>query len=239
MTSPNDFNLLGFFATPSHRCSYLDREDAVTVFADPEYPKDTPLYSILTRHGFRRSGQHIYRPHCEACHACIPVRIPVSSFSPSRNQRRTWNRNSDLQVSEHAAGFSQEHFALYQRYLDSRHTGGGMDDPTPNQYMEFLTSQWSDTLFFEFRQRDELLAVAVVDQLDDALSAVYTFYDPAWDKRSLGTYVILWEIEKARDAGLHWLYLGYWIEGCQKMSYKSRFQPLEYLHDGSWSKHPG
>ncbi len=237
MTAPEDSRLLSFFSTPVHRCSYLAGRDAVTVFADPRFPKSTELYSVLSRYGFRRSGTHIYRPQCPGCSACIPVRIPVREFVPRRRQRRVRNRNADLTVIERPAEFREEHFDLYRGYLAARHPGGGMDNPTPQQYTDFLIGDWCHTVFYEFRQHRRLLAVAVADRLDDGLSAVYTFFDPTTARRSLGTHAVLWEIEECWRLGLDWLYLGYWIPGCGKMSYKQDFQPSEYFVDGSWTRH--
>lgn len=236
MTAPEDSRLLSFFSTPVHPCSYLADRDAVTVFADPRFPKTTALYSVLSRYGFRRSGDHIYRPQCPSCSACIPIRLPVADFVPRRRQRRIMKANADLEVRELPAAFRPEHFALYREYLATRHAGGGMDNPTPQQYMDFLIGSWCDTVFYEFRAAGRLVAVAVVDRLDDGLSAVYTFFDPAEAGRSPGTYAVLWELEECRREGYRWLYLGYWIPGCGKMSYKEEFQPAEYFVDGEWSR---
>lgn len=234
MTSAAPFKLLSFYATPSHECSYLPDREAVTVFADPEFRKDTALYSVLSRYGFRRSGQHIYRPRCPACHACVPVRVPVREFKPRRSQRRAWRINQDLQVSHQEPLFNEEHFDLYRRYLASRHKGGGMDNPTPEQYMEFLASPWADTAFYEFRLGKRLLGVTVADQLEDGLSAVYTFFDPDSANRSLGVFAVLWELAQAKRQGLDWLYLGYWIKEAPKMRYKMEYQPLECFQNGHW-----
>jgi arginyl-tRNA--protein-N-Asp/Glu arginylyltransferase len=239
MTSPTTFNLLSFYATPEHPCSYLAERQAVTVFADPEFRKDTRLYTALSRYGFRRSGQHIYRPRCPSCEACVPVRVPVRDFAPRRSQRRAWRRNQDLRVAPRLPVFNQEHFALYNCYLEGRHKGGGMDDPTPRQYMEFLTCAWSDTVFYELRLGEDLLGVTVADRLEDGLSAVYTFFDPASAERSLGVFAILWQIAEARRLGMEWVYLGYWIEQSAKMRYKTEYQPLEYFRQGRWTRVSG
>jgi len=238
MTSPTTFNLLSFYATPEHPCSYLAERQAVTVFADPEFRKDTRLYTVLSRYGFRRSGQHIYRPRCPSCEACVPVRVPVRDFAARRSQRRAWRRNQDLRVAPRLPVFNEEHFALYKRYLESRHKGGGMDDPTPKQYMEFLTCAWSDTVFYELWLGRDLLGVTVADRLEDGFSAVYTFFDPATDERSLGVFAILWQIAEARRLGMEWVYLGYWIEQSAKMRYKIEYQPLEYFRQGGWTRIP-
>ena len=239
MTSPTPFKLLSFYATPVHECSYLPDREAVTVFADPEFRKDTALYSVLSRYGFRRSGQHIYRPRCPACHACVPVRVPVKEFTPRRSQRRTWRANQDLRVNATEPLFKEEHFELYRRYLASRHKGGGMDDPSPAQYMEFLASPWSDTVFYEFWLDRRLLGVTVADELEDGLSAVYTFFDPESARRSLGVFAILWELAQAEHRGLDWLYLGYWIGEAPKMRYKTEYRPLEFFQNGHWVRQMG
>ncbi len=227
---------LAFYATPVHDCSYLRDRSAITLFADPKASMDNHLYSQLSLFGFRRSGRHIYRPACPACSACIPVRIPVNEFEPRRNQRRTWTRNRDLTVVQVPAEYTPEHFELFERYVKTRHPGGGMDNPDPNQFMDFLTSDWSDTRFVEFRDHARLLAVAVIDVLEQGLSAVYTYFDPAESHRSLGTHAILWEIEETRRLGHDWLYLGYWIRECPQMRYKEQFRPLEHFHEGVWSR---
>ena len=229
---------LGFYNTPPHECSYFPDRQAITLFADPRFPKSKDLYSTLANYGFRRSGKHLYQPHCKACTACIPVRIPVNEFNSRRNQRRLWKKNKYLTIKTLAADFYDEHFQLYKHYQSVRHAGGGMDNPTTKSYMDFLIADWMDTVFYEMRLNNKLLAVAVVDQLKDGLSAVYTFFDPEYSVRSLGTYAILLEIEDARRLNLGWVYLGYWINGCAKMSYKSEFQPLEYFINNSWKRLP-
>lgn len=230
---------LAFYATTPHACGYLAGRSAATLLADPRAPVDTRTYSALIDYGFRRSGEHIYRPRCEHCQACIPVRLAVADFQPSRIQKRIRRRNQDLEVRRVAAVRSDEHFALYQRYLAQRHTGGGMDDPDPDNYLSFLVSRCIDTDFYEFRLHGQLLAVAVVDHLQQGLSAVYTFFDPQHAKRSLGVYAVLWQIEETKRLNLTWLYLGYWIKESPKMSYKAQYQPLEMYQDGQWSTtHP-
>ena len=228
---------LSFYATPPHECSYLSDQQAITLFADPGFPKNGQLYSALLGNGFRRSGEHLYQPYCNGCSACIPVRIPVNKFRPSRNQVRTWKRNQDIAVRPLAAGYHQQHFELYRRYLAARHEGGGMDNPAPESYMDFLTASWADTRFCEMSLDNKLLAVAIVDRVDNALSSVYTFFDPDYSNRSPGKFAILYSINEARKSGLTWLYLGYWIAGCRKMNYKNEYQPVEYFIDGKWRSH--
>lgn len=225
------------YATPPHECSYLTGREATTVFIDPIFRKDSKIYSSLSQHGFRRSGEHLYRPQCHDCNQCIPVRIPVAHFTPRRTQQRIWKKNQDLQIIPIKAAFNQEHFDLYEYYLSLRHPGGGMDQPTPDSFVHFLTSSWSRTIFYEFRLAEQLIAVAVADFFDHGLSAVYTFYSPEYAERSLGVFAILFEIAEAKRLGKTYVYLGYWIKECSKMNYKTQYQPLEYYYQGSWHKH--
>nr|VFK53910.1 MAG: arginine-tRNA-protein transferase [Candidatus Kentron sp. TUN]VFK55017.1 MAG: arginine-tRNA-protein transferase [Candidatus Kentron sp. TUN]VFK55795.1 MAG: arginine-tRNA-protein transferase [Candidatus Kentron sp. TUN] len=225
-----------FLVDPPHACNYLPDRSAMTLFVDPRYPKDKQLQTLLSENGFRRSGQHLYRPHCRECQACIPIRIPVTDFQPRRRQRRAWQRNHDLTVSPRPAVFCDEHFQLYQRYINTRHAKGGMENPTPDQYLDFLITPWAETLFIEFRFSHRLLAICVVDCLDNGLSAVYTFFDPDYPQRSLGVYAILWSIYEAERRRLDWLYLGYWIETSPKMCYKSEYRSQEHLQEGKWAR---
>ncbi|UCE88411.1 MAG: arginyltransferase [Pseudomonadota bacterium] len=229
---------LQFYVTPPHACSYLPEREAVTLFADPTAELHNDHYAQLSAMGFRRSGDHLYRPHCRTCRACIPVRIPVDSFTPNRSQRRTWRANADLRVNAAPATFSDEQFALYRRYIQTRHPGGGMDNDNPDNYMCFISSPWSSSKLYEFRAGSRLLCVAVTDHFRDGLSAVYTYFDPEPSRRALGVYAVLWQVEKARDLGLRWVYLGYWIRDCLKMSYKSQYRPLEHFRGSGWELLP-
>ncbi len=232
--SPADAVRLSFYATPEHTCSYFTGRNAITLFADPDAELDNQTYSKLSQYGFRRSGKHIYRPACPTCSACIPARIPAGKFKPRRIHRRIWKANQDIDVDMTGAEFRGEQHALYLKYIQSRHPDGGMNDPDPDKYMEFLTCEWSITKFVEFRHRQKLVAVVVLDELNDGLSAVYTFFDPDYPKRSLGTLGVLWSIEFTRELGLDWLYLGYLIKECPKMNYKSNFQPQQSFIQGAW-----
>lgn len=240
MTSPNAFNILPadlvFYASPPHECSYLPEREATTLFADPHAPLTPALYSLLAGMGFRRSGNYVYRPRCPDCNACLPVRIPVREFSPARSQRRNWAQNKDLAVSVLPAEYQEEHYALYRKYIHSRHAEGGMDVDAPERYLEFLGSRWADTRFVEFRLQGRLLMVAVIDLMSDGLSAVYTFFDPDESRRGLGTYAILWQVEEARWRQLPYVYLGYLIDESPKMAYKRRYRPLEYYQQGGWHR---
>jgi arginine-tRNA-protein transferase len=226
---------LKVYTTYPHSCSYLDDQEATTLFVDPRQPMDKLLYSNLSQMGFRRSGNHIYRPHCTHCNACIPARIPIASFEPKRSQRRAWKRNRDLTVHRSPHLRDEAAFDLYRRYIEQRHADGDMYPPDRDQYESFLNDAWDCTHYYRFYDRNTLVALAVVDELQDGLSAIYTFFEPTADSRSLGSYAILWQIEQTRRMGLDYLYLGYWIRGCRKMAYKSDYRPLELYLNNRWT----
>lgn len=231
---PNREEELRFYATAPRPCSYLGDRNAISVFADPEATLSPAIYNKLASYGFRRSGTDLYVPACPGCSECIPVRILASQFVRSRNQQKIWSKNRDLDFRVLAATYRDEHFDLYFRYQKARHPGGGMDNPTPDEYLRFLVSDWCQTQFLEFSLDGRPVAVAVTDHLHNALSAVYTFFDPDLERRSLGTYAILRQIEMVQGLGRDWLYLGYWIQGSEKMHYKSRFRPMEAYRNGHW-----
>ena len=225
---------LAFYVSPPHPCSYLAEREAITLFADPHAKMTTALYSDLAELGFRRSGEHVYRPRCPDCTACLPVRVDVMAFKPNRSQRRNWNQNHELTVIPRPAIFCDEHYQLYRRYIHSRHPDGAMDVDSPEQYTEFLTAAWCESRFVEFRDDEQLLAVAVMDILRNGLSAVYTFFDPEASNRGLGNLAVLWLIEEAKRRQLPWIYLGYLIEQSPKMAYKANYRPLQHFDHGYW-----
>lgn len=225
-----------FFITPGHPCSYLPRRQAHTLFLDPRDTITPETYQLLTEQGFRRSGGHLYRPHCRNCQACVPTRIPVAEFAPRRRQRRTARRNEDLTVQVHRATYAARFYALYERYIAGRHVDGDMYPPSRDQFRSFLLSQWSDTLFVCSYLEDQLVAVAVTDRQPRALSAIYTFFDPDMPERSLGVWSVLQQIELARHQGIPYLYLGYWIRDSDKMRYKTDYRPVELFVNGRWVK---
>lgn len=229
-----DLARLKFFSTQPHPCSYIEGREATTLFLDPHQAIDEPLYAALSDLGFRRSGEHLYRPHCGQCQDCIPARIPVERFNPTRQQRKIFRRNADLQVRPVRPQLSDEYFELYARYIEGRHANGDMYPPDRNQFASFLARDLPWCTFFEFRLDQRLLAVAVTDILPNGLSAIYTFFDPDEERRSLGRYCILWQIEETRRLGLDGLYLGYWIRDCRKMRYKTEYRPLELLVNRHW-----
>ena len=229
---------LRVFPTDDHVCWYFPERIARDLVIDPRDPRLAQAYPVALGWGFRRSGGIVYRPHCHGCHACTAVRIPVAGFRPDRSQRRCLARNADVVARVLPAVRRDEHIALYQRYLRARHPGGGMDDHGAAEFDQFLVGSWSDGRFLELREAEShrLLAVAVADLVPDALSAVYTFYDPDESARGLGTLAILKQLEwAARDARSH-LYLGYWIAGHDKMDYKRRFAPLEGFDGRQWQR---
>lgn len=226
------------FQTLPHACGYYAERTAQNLVLDPAAPQVDRLYGPSLERGFRRAGGHLYLPRCPQCQACTPCRIDVAAFQPDRAQRRCLKRNADLVVSESVPSYNRERHALYQRYLRSRHAGGGMDDASASDFRSFLTAPWSPTVFIEWRLRERLLAVAVTDICTDGMSAVYTFFDPDEQARSLGTFAIVQQVEQARRRGLPWLYLGFWIEGHPKMDYKRSFQPLQIRRDGRWQPMP-
>ncbi|GAB2653075.1 arginyltransferase [Arenimonas aestuarii] len=226
------------FQSLEHPCGYWQDRLARDLIIDPTDPHLPSVYGQALAMGFRRSGGHVYRPHCAGCRACISVRIPAERFEPNRAQKRCLARNADLAVSTAPPERTEENFALYRLYLDTRHAGGGMDDPAPENFDAFLACRWSPTDFMEFRLDGRLVALAVTDVLPDGLSAVYTFFDPALAARSLGTYAILAQVERARREARGYVYLGFWIDGHRKMAYKRAYRPLEYLDGPRWRTLP-
>ncbi len=232
MTSLNRFPQ--YYLTSEYPCSYLEGESARSEVAVPYNLIDTELFGKLIQTGFRRSGYLVYRPGCRLCHACIAVRIPVGKFAPNRSQKRALKRHESLFASGMQPDFDAEHYALYCRYQQSRHPGGGMDRDDEDQYAKSLLQSQVDTTLFEFRENGALRMVSIVDRIVDGLSSVYTFFEPDLPGSSFGTYNILWQIELCRKLGLPYLYLGYWVEGSMKMSYKINFAPLEGYFEGKW-----
>jgi arginine-tRNA-protein transferase len=242
---------INLYATQGHPCSYLAGQEASTEFIDPHHPVNAETYDRLSALGFRRSGQHIYRPQCQSCQACIPIRLPVGDFKPSRQQTRVWKRNQDISIAIVEDIQSGEHYALYEHYIQARHADGDMYPPSREQFdtflgtpfcsdendgKEFLPNQAQLTCYVEFRLGTTLKGIAVTDVLPSGLSAVYTFFDPDDAVRSLGVFAVLFQVELARKLALPYLYLGYWIKDSRKMGYKSNYTPHEIFYNGVWQR---
>ena len=225
--------------TVPYPCSYLVDRVARSQVVIPSLLITPTVYSELVRQGFRRSGTWTYRPSCDACQTCIPVRVQVASFMPDRTQRRTRQRHMGLETSMHALRDKEEHFCLYQRYQRERHPDGGMKNDSREQYRNFLLQSHVDSTLVEFRENGVLRMVSIIDILDDGLSSVYTFYEPNVAQASYGTYNVLWQIARCLELQLDYLYLGYWVKGSDKMAYKARFLPLQGFVQGKWQELPG
>jgi arginine-tRNA-protein transferase len=261
MTLPTEPSLqkLQFYVTTGYSCGYLPNKLAQSLIATPQHLINANVYSSLIQQGFRRSGSFAYRPHCEHCQACVPVRIILQDFVPSRSQKRAYKQHQQLTATILPVAFHEEHYALYASYQKLRHPDDKPEqvkkatEEEVEQYKSFLCQSNVETVLVEFRDKQQLKMVSVVDIVSDGISAVYTFYDATDSKAnddgdsikrasygdlikraSYGTYNVLWQINWAKQLGMPYLYLGYWIEDSQKMRYKQNFQPLEKLIDGSW-----
>ena len=245
MSLPSDKPLqkLQFYVTTGYSCGYLPNKLAQSLIASPQHLIDANIYSGLIQQGFRRSGKFAYRPHCENCRECIPVRVILDQFIPNRSQKRAFKQHHNLDVSIMPIAFHEEHYALYARYQHARHKDESIAENSvekivqegEDQYRNFLCQTNVESVLVEFRGQNQLKMVSVIDIVRNGISAVYTFYDTSDPKASLGTYNVLWQIEWAKSLEMAYLYLGYWIKNSQKMAYKQNFNPLEKLVDGEWN----
>jgi len=237
MSSLNDIPLtaLHFYLTAPYPCSYLPDMQARSQVATPTLLINTGVYSELVQLGFRRSGTYTYRPNCDHCNACVPLRVIAKQFTANRSQRRAWKQHSHLEATPHPLRDKAEYFDLYLRYQRARHKDGGMDNDDRESYQNFLLQSHVDSMLVEFREQGLLRMVSVIDLLGDGLSSVYTFYEPDLPRSSLGIYNVLWQIELCRKLGLDYVYLGYWIEHSRKMAYKTEYQPAQGLINSIWS----
>ncbi|HQR84006.1 arginyltransferase [Polynucleobacter sp. es-EL-1] len=231
---------LQFYATAPYPCSYLPGKIARSQVATPSHLIHADLYGELVNAGFRRSGLYTYRPYCDECRACIATRIPVAQFQANRSQRRSWKKHQGLEIRVLNLGYQEEHYELYQQYQMTRHADDDMDRDDQDQYMQFLLQSRVNSRIVEFRDGPQdthpgkLRMVSMIDILEQGISSVYTFFDTTNPSASYGTYSILWQIRQALELELPYLYLGYYIENSEKMSYKAKFQPIEGLIDDHW-----
>lgn len=218
-----------------HPCNYLPGRQATDEAWISGHTRPAAYHELMNR-GFRRSGHILYRPVCEGCNACVPLRVPVAEFEPSRSQRRVLRRNTDVILAVNVPRLTPEKHDLYVRYLRAQHPGSEQGQDEEN-LREFLYSTCTDTLEFEFRDRaGRLLGVTIADMCEHSLSSVYHYFEPEEARRSVGVYSVLREIQWCRESGIPHYYLGFWVRGCRAMEYKADYQPHELLHNGRWTR---
>ncbi|HIF17482.1 MAG: arginyltransferase [Cycloclasticus sp.] len=228
---------LELYISSPQACDYLKDNKAKSIFISPDVNITPGIYEHLISIGFRRSGQHAYRPHCDACRACISCRLDVNQFVPSRSQKRLMAKNENLIFKPLESTFSEEYYDLYKRYQSYKHPGGSMESFGPDEYKAFLCQSFGNNIVYETRLNGQLIAVAITDVFSDALSAVYTFFDPEYSSRSIGTYNLLQQINATKQLKKKHLYLGYYIKDSLKMSYKANFRPIEMFIEGEWTSY--
>ena len=239
MTNQRKPSLFTFFRSGPMPCPYLRGKVEQQLFTDLSGLGAQSRYEILSQGGFRRSHHIAYRPACPGCNACVPVRVVASEFHPSRNWRRIINKNADLTVDDKGTFVSNEQFSLFSRYMQSRHDGGDMARMNRNDYFEMVVSSPVETSVLEYRDpKGDLVAACLTDRVADGYSAVYSFFDPALTRRSLGSYIVLSLIERACAESLPHVYLGFWVADSPKMHYKIRFRPIEGFGQNGWYRLP-
>lgn len=238
------FRFPRFFVTAPSPCPYLPGRTERKVFAELKGGDAPEMNEALGRIGFRRSQNVVYRPSCDFCQACVSVRVVARRFAPSRSQRRLLRRHGDLEVHACEPWATEEQWTLLRRYLASRHPGGGMAAMDGHDYADMIEQSPVDTVVVEYRepsvdgQLGRLVGCCLTDKQSDGLSMIYSFYDTDCGREGLGTFIIMDHVVRAARAGLPYVYLGYWIEGCDRMAYKVRFRPVEALMSGVWREMP-
>jgi len=230
------FEKIQFYTTTEYSCSYIDKMDAQSLVATSYKSINQNIFQDLIKKGFRRSGQYIYKPNCKSCTACIPIRLVAKKFMPSKSQKRIYRKHENLKVQESSLIFKQEHFDLYLKYQNKRHSFINNDQNNLGDYTDFLIKSNVKSKLFEFRDGDLLKIVSIVDIMSDGISAVYTFFDPDDEKVSYGTHSIIWLINWCKTQQLKYMYLGYWIGECNKMKYKTNFKPYELYIKAYWQE---
>ncbi len=225
-----------FYSTSSYSCGYIKNREAQSIVATPYNRINNEIYSDLIKKGFRRSGQYVYKPNCNECSACTPIRICAERFSISKNQKRAFRKTSPLSFKILPLEFKQDHYNLYVDYQNNRHRPQEGSESDEDDYNDFLIKSNVSSKIIEFRSEEKLKVVTIVDFIDDGISAVYTFFDTKDKRKSFGTYSIIWLIEHCKKEKLKYLYLGYWIDECAKMEYKTNFVPYELLINDSWQE---
>jgi len=229
-------NRITLYQTPEHDCPYLSEKMSITQFVDPAIIPDIYLYTHLSQLGFRRSGEHLYKPNCPACDSCISIRLLVQDVKFSKNQQRCIKRSQHLDFTHVDAIDSDEHYQVYEKYINTRHKGGDMYPATRKLFNNFLISDWANSQFLEIRLDSQLIACAVYDALINGISAIYCYFDPDYSQFSPGKLAILKQIEFAQKNWFEYLYLGYQIDECRKMNYKTNFRPAEQFIKNEWKR---
>ena len=230
------FEKIQFYKTTEYNCSYIDKMYAQSLVVTPYKSIDQNIFQDLIEKGFRRSGQYIYKPSCKSCTACIPIRLTVQKFLSSRSQKRIFKKHQHFDVREVSFAFKQEHFDLYSKYQNKRHSSINNDQNKIDDYNDFLIKSNVNSKLVEFWDGDLLKIVSIIDMMSDGISAVYTFFDPDDEKVSYGTYSIIWLINWCKNQQFKYMYLGYWIGECNKMKYKTNFKPYELYIKGYWQE---
>lgn len=233
MAVTTDKLLMKFGVTQAFDCSYIpEQKEQLLVYVEDSDDINSQ-YELLIRAGFRRSGEQIYRPHCAECNACHSLRVLSQQFMPSRSQKRILSKNKTLQTVVQQT-VQENYYPLYARYIEQRHSDGSMYPPSTSQFENFVSCSWNNAVFLEAWEDDDLVAVSVVDEMTDAVSALYTFFEPNLAHRSIGSFMIMQLIHQANALSKPYVYLGYQIDSCRKMNYKQNYYPHERFYQNKW-----